>query len=172
MSHQAHFTAKLRITFASLTVGRVIQQMWEFLFSRSRGFLFSQCISNESINRSRSIHHHHCSPFLILALRFRHEVSSQRSGLPGTDGRALLLLRLRALDVQVQQLQLGAGEALKVRLQVLAHELVEGHDAEDGRLAHRGLDVVVRLQFVNDSIVQTSETIIAGISVCPPFSPL
>ena len=54
----------------------------------------------------------------LIFILFNNISSSQRSGLPGADGRALLLLRLRALDVEVEQLELGAGEALEMRLQV------------------------------------------------------
>ena len=52
---------------------------------------------------------------------------------------------LRTLDVEVEELELGPGEALEVGLEVLAGQLVQRHDAEHRRLPHRGLNVVVRL---------------------------
>ena len=61
-------------------------------------------------------------------------------GCLGLTGGALLLLGLRALDVEVEEL--GARE---VGLEVLAGQLVQRHDAEHRRLPHRGLNVVVRL---------------------------
>ena len=53
---------------------------------------------------------------------------------------------LRTLDVEVEELELGPGEALEVGLEVLAGQLVQRHDAEHRRLPHGRLHVVVRLK--------------------------
>ena len=56
-------------------------------------------------------------------------------------------LSLGPLDVEGQQLHLGSVETLEVGLDGgLAHQLVDGHDAEHGGLPHAALHVVVRLQ--------------------------
>ena len=55
-------------------------------------------------------------------------------------------LSLRPLDVQRKQLHLGPVEALEVRLdRALAHQLVNGHDAEDRGLPHTALNIVISL---------------------------
>ena len=61
-------------------------------------------------------------------------------------GTASVALSLRSLDVERQQLHLGAVETLQVRLErVLPHQLVEGHYAENRGLPHTALYIVVRL---------------------------
>ena len=60
-------------------------------------------------------------------------------------------LRLGPLDVQVQQLQLAPVEAGQVRLEAaVSNQLVQGHHAEDRRLAHARLHVVISLQYKSD----------------------
>ena len=59
-------------------------------------------------------------------------------------------LSLGPLDVEGEQLHLGSVETLEVRLDGgLAHQLVDGHDAEHGGLPHAALHVVIRLQDLN-----------------------
>ena len=63
-----------------------------------------------------------------------------------------IALSLGPLDVEGEQLHLGSVETLEVGLDGgLAHQLVDGHDAEHGGLPHAALHVVIRLQ---DSIFQ------------------
>ena len=63
---------------------------------------------------------------------------------PGTAGVAL---SLGPLDVERQQLHLGAVEDLQVGLErVLPHQLVEGHYAEHGGLPHTALHIVIGLK--------------------------
>ena len=55
-------------------------------------------------------------------------------------------LSLGPLDVEGEQLHLGSVETLEVGLDGgLAHQLVDGHDAEHGGLPHAALHVVIRL---------------------------
>ena len=55
-------------------------------------------------------------------------------------------LSLSSLDVEGQEFHLGSIEAVQVGLEVgLAHQLVDGHDAEHGGLPHTALNVVICL---------------------------
>jgi len=78
----------------------------------------------------------------VVLWRLRRHGSGR--GQPRTAGVAL---GLGPLDVEGEQLHLGSVETLEVGLDGgLAHQLVDGHDAEHGGLPHAALHVIIRLE--------------------------
>ena len=83
-------------------------------------------------------------------------LGGQRSGR-SRSGTGCVTLSLSPLDVERQQLHLGAVEALQVRLErVLPHQLVEGHNAEHGGFPDAALHIVVGLQGEREGSVRST----------------
>ena len=82
-------------------------------------------------------------------------------------GLTCVALSLGTLDVQGEQLHLGAIETLQVGLDgALPHQLVNGHDAEHGGLPHTTLHIVIGLQQQHD----VTHMYMAIISITLTFS--